>query len=559
MNDSKNTNQPMHPDFNEPMVPDYNKNLSGSTPLSTESFNLNNQPIVSGWSPGIAPTPGPLNEVAPLSPVAPNIGVISSGSIKNNFSGHINITPPVVPASVPSPNVIQYEIKTLASDKETLRTSGGAETLPETISSLPNTPQTLSQASVPYFVSAPVSAFTPNTASTSPSPFLSPALTPATVPISIPIQTVTSTPAPAPAPAPASVSAPALTPIPVSVPIINSAPTQTPAPLSSVPTSVPTPLSSFTVSSSNITQSASIPSTFTTSATNPSTQTFSPSLMDGEDFFNPAVATVVPVKKKNIKKNIFIISAIIIFIGLGALIVLLNPSILITALSPVELTDPVIPPVIPVEETPPPVTETPTLIPVYSSFFSVPANFVERFTIENITLESLKQILFASLTGEPARIAARDRVIREVIITNAGAPLTFSSFLPTFLPNISAERISAIFEDNFTLFVHENRFIGFIAQTKIGTTPAELIAFSASFEASPNLNSLYATSPGTMATFREGIINGNPVRQASFSAVPGQNLNYGWFRDALHRNYLIVSISYEGEGIIEAVRRARLH
>jgi len=284
--------------------------------------------------------------------------------------------------------------------------------------------------------------------------------------------------------------------------------------------------------------------------------------MGGEDFFNPAVAAVTPVKKKDIKKNIFIISAIIILIGLGALFVLLRASFFVTGPISVELTDSIAPPIIPAEETPPLVAEMPILtpiIPVYASFFSVPANFVERYTIENITLESLKQVLFASLTGEPARIAARDRVIREIVITNAGAPLAFSSFLSTFLPNISAERVSTIFEDNFTLFVHENRFIGFIAQTKIGATPTELIAFSTSFETSPHLNNLYATSPGTMTTFREGTINANPVRQTSFSAVPGQNLHYGWFRDALHRNYLIVSVSYEGEGMTEAARRARLH
>jgi len=232
--------------------------------------------------------------------------------------------------------------------------------------------------------------------------------------------------------------------------------------------------------------------------------------------------------------------------------------------TPVELTDTVTPPAVIVEVTPPPIVEPeptpPLVIPVYTSFFTTPANFVERYTIENITLESLKQVLFASLTGEPARAAARDRMIREVIVSRAnGAPLAFSSFLPTFLPDINAEKVSAIFEDNFTLFVHENRFIGFIAQTKIGTTPAELIAFSASIEASPNLNNLYATNPGTMATFREGTINGNPVRQTSFSAVPGQNLHYGWFRDTSHRDYLVVSISYEGEGMIEAVRRARLY
>lgn len=285
--------------------------------------------------------------------------------------------------------------------------------------------------------------------------------------------------------------------------------------------------------------------------------------MSEEEFFNP-VATVVPIKKKGISKTVFIISAIIILVGLSALVILFAMPLFRTAPVPVELTDIVAPPVVTIEVTPPivvePVPVPVPVIPVYASFFTTPANFVERYTIESITLESLKQVLFASLTGEPARAASRDRMIREVIVSNTGgAPLAFSSFLPTFLPDISTEKVSAIFEDNFTLFVHENRFVGFIAQTKIEATPTELIAFSTSLEASPHLNNLYATSPGTMTTFREGTINGNPIRQTSFSAVPGQNLHYGWFRDTSHRNYLIVSVSHEGEGMIEAVRRARLY
>ena len=607
MNDPTNTNQPMRPDFSDPMVPDYNKNLSESAPLNTEAFKLNNQPAVSGWYPGITPTPGPLNETTSPSSVSLNIGTTSSGSINNNFNERINITPSVASTPVPSPRVTQYEIKTLASDEKTLRASGGAETMSQTISSLPNITQNLSQAPVSSFVSTPVPTPAPAPSLTpvptpapvpSPAPFSAPtpisipstqvltptlvsAPTPSLTPIptpapasisaSTPVPIATSTPAPISipvfvpiinsTPAPTPVSAPTPAPAPVSVPIVNSALTQTPVSPASISTSVPTPLSASTISSLNITQPTSIPSTFNTSATSPSAQTFSPSLMDGEEFFNPVATAVTPVKKKSVKKSIFIIS-IIILIGLGALVVLLNPSVLINALTTTDLTEPIIPPVIPAEEIPPLVEEVPTptpIIPVYASFFSVPANFVERPIVENITLESLKQILFASLTGESARIAGRDRVIREVIITNAGAPLAFSSFLPTFLPNINAERVSAIFEDNFTLFVHENRFIGFIAQTKIGATPAEIIAFSTSFETSPHLNNLYATSPGTMTTFREGTINANPVRQTSFSAVPGQNLHYGWFRDALHRDYLIVSVSYEGEGITEAARRARLH
>ena len=540
MNEPTNTNQPMRPDFSGSAAPNYDDNLSGPTPLNTEGFGSDRGPAVSGWSPGVTPTPGPLNEVAPLSPVTPNVESSSFSPLRplsssipsmNNSSDRTNITPPTMSAPVPPPSAIQYEIKTLASDAEALKASGGAEALPQTMSSLPNITQTSPRAPASSFVTtpAPSSVF---------------ASTP--IPVSIP---TTSTPASVPAPAPAP-SFPPVPAAPASVITPTLTPTPAPAPLSS-----PAP-----IISPNITQSASYPS-IPALNTNPAPQTFSPSSLNGEDFFSPAVATVTaPVKKKGISKTVFIIGAIIVLIGLAMLIVLFAVP-LFRVPTPALIIDP--PPVITVEADPPLVVDPEPLpapvIPVYTSFFSIPANFVENPIVASKTLESLKQVLFASLTGEPARAASRDRVIREVVISRAGTPLAFSTFLPTFLPDINAGAVSTVFEDNFTLFVHENRFIGFIAQTKTGATPAELIAFSASLEASPNLSNFYATNPGAKSAFTDGTINGNPVRRVTFATAPGQALHYGWFRDVFHRSYLIVSISYEGEGIIEAVRRARLH
>jgi len=444
---------------------------------------------------------------------------------------------------VPPPSAIQYEIKTLASDAEALKASGGAEALPQTMSSLPNITQVSPQIPASSFVATPT---------------IIPVSTPvaAPIPTSAPVAVPIPTPAPIPSspPAPTVAFSPILSPTKAPTHVSTSTPVATPAP-------APSPLPSSTpIISPNITQPTSHPSVPALN-TNPAPQTFSPSSLNGEDFFSPAVAAVtVPVKKKGISKTVFIIGAIIVLIGLAMLIVLFSAP-LFRVSTPALIIDP--PSVITVEEAPPLIVEPEPLpvpvIPVYASFFSIPANFVENPIVASKTLESLKQVLFASLTGEPARAASRNRVIREVIISRAGTPLAFSTFLPTFLPDISAEKVSTIFEDNFTLFVHENRFIGFIAQTKTGATPAELIAFSASLEASPNLSNFYAADPGAKSAFTDGTINGNPVRRVAFAVAPGQALHYGWFRDAFHRSYLIVSISYEGEGIIEAVRRARLH
>lgn len=580
MNEPTNTNQPMRPDFSGSAAPNYNDNLSGPTPLNTEGFGSDRGPAVSGWSPGIAPTPGPLNEVAPLSPVTPNVEASSFSPLRsplpssmppmNNSSERTNIAPSTMSAPVPPPSAIQYEIKTLASDAEALKASGGAESLPQTMSSLPNITQTSPQAPASSFVTTPTvtSAPTPVSMPTTSTPASVSAPTPSLAFIPVPVSTAVPIPATVhiPAPAPIPSPSPSATPTVVSSSVISSVPTYVSAPTpvaTTAPTPAPAPAPlppSTPIISPNITQPASYPS-IPVLNTNPAPQTFSPSSLNGEDFFSPAVATVTaPVKKKGISKTVFIIGAIIVLIGLAMLIVLFAAP-LFRVPTPALIIDPL--PVITVEADPPLVVEPEPLpapvIPVYASFFSIPANFVERPIIENITLESLKQVLFASLTGEPARAAARDRMIREVIITSAGTPLAFSTFLPTFLPDINAGAVSTVFEDNFTLFVHENRFIGFIAQTKIGATPAELASFTVSLEASPNLSNFYATDPGAKSAFTDGTINGNPVRRVTFATAPGQAFHYGWFRDAFHRNYLIVSISYEGEGIIEAVRRARLH
>ena len=503
MNESTNTNQPIRPDFSGSSVSNYNNNLSGPTPLNTEGFGLNNQPAISNWSPGIAPTPGPLNEVAPLPTISPHTIAASSNSSNANFSGYASMTPPIMSVPVPSPSATQYEIKTLASDAEALKASGGAETLPQTTTSLPNITQDISRAPTSFITTS--------------------ATNPVVAPASIP------TPAPSPVPTPA--------PIPTPIPALVSTP--------------------------GTTQPAPTPPAFIASATNIAPKAFSPFSMGGEEFFDP-VATVTPIKKKGISKTVFIISTIIILTGLGILVILFAMPLFRATPTPVELTDTVTPPAIVVEVTPPLIVEPeptpPPVIPIYASFFTTPANFVERYTIENITLESLKQVLFASLTGEPARAAARDRMIREVIVSRVnGAPLAFSTFLPTFLPDINVEKVSAIFEDNFTLFVHENRFIGFIAQTKIEAMPAELINFSASLEASFNLGNFYITRPGTQSMFTDSVLGGNLIRKVSFTDAPGQDLHYGWFRDSRHRSYLIVSVSPAGEGMIEAVRRTGLY
>jgi len=131
---------------------------------------------------------------------------------------------------------------------------------------------------------------------------------------------------------------------------------------------------------------------------------------------------------------------------------------------------------------------------------------------------------------------------------SSSGPVAFSEFLPTMLPDILPEGIAGAFEEDFTLFVHKdgtNDLPGFIAKVKTGTAPETLSAISTALEASPNAGNFYATAPGAKSAFRDGSVNGDPVRYAPF-ATAGYAFNYGWFKDASGVDYLVVASSYKG-------------
>ncbi|MFA4999321.1 MAG: hypothetical protein WC519_01165 [Parcubacteria group bacterium] len=277
-------------------------------------------------------------------------------------------------------------------------------------------------------------------------------------------------------------------------------------------------------------------------------RTFTPAPMSGEAFFNPA-APATPAKKKEGSKAILIIGIVIIVAGLGVLGYIFGKPLFTTPIQTPES----LPPAIPPEETIPeelPPEETPA---VHSSYFTAAsADMTEEYSVESVTLESLK-----ALFPLPKDATASDNAIRELVISSAGIPITFSEFLSVMLPDLNAPGIAATFEDDFTLFVYEdgtNNLSGFIAKVKTDVAPETLASVSSALEASPNLANFYLTDPGTKSAFRDGTVTGGkPVRYAPFSTA-GYAWNYGWFKDASDSSYLVVASSYKG--ITEAVARA---
>lgn len=282
--------------------------------------------------------------------------------------------------------------------------------------------------------------------------------------------------------------------------------------------------------------------------TEASPKTFTPAPLGGEEFFSPAAAPAAPAKKKGSNKLLPIILIVVLVIGIGVAGWFFAKPLL---MSPAPQIPEALPPAIPpAEETPSeePVVETPAVTHV--SFFATPADVTDSLAVETVTMESLKALFPAPETSTLA-----DGAIRELDITSAGAPLKFSEFLPAMLPDILPAGVSS-FEEDFTLFVHKdgtNDLPGFIAKVKADTDPETLSAISAALEASPNAGNFYAVSPGAKSAFRDGAVNGDPVRYAPF-ATAGYAFNYGWFKDASDSQYLVVASSYKG--IVAAVTKA---
>jgi len=282
-------------------------------------------------------------------------------------------------------------------------------------------------------------------------------------------------------------------------------------------------------------------------------KTFTPAPM-GEPAFDKAAAAA-PVKKAGGNKALLILIISIVVIGVAAVgFFLVRPILFAPAPTPLESLPPAI---IPEEEVLPPselpeVSETPEVTPiVHSSFFSTPADNIESYTIETVTLTAVKT-LFAAPEGS----ALGDGTMRELIISDASGPISFSAFMGAFFPDMNMEALASAFEDDFTAFVYRDDssdLPGFIAKVSSEAAAETLSSMSTAIESSSNLGNIYLVDPGTVSTFRDGAVSGNPVRYAPF-ATAGYAFNYGWLKDDAGADYLMVSSSYQG--MTEAVSRA---
>ncbi len=307
-----------------------------------------------------------------------------------------------------------------------------------------------------------------------------------------------------------------------------------------------------------------VPQTFTPEAfTSTASAVFSP---------EEVAATKVEKPKGNTGKILLIVGSIVLVfgIGIGAYFLFAGKTAPVTPETPEVIAPPVeteLPPaeILPppaetppvegavIQETPPAIIEQPSRS--HSSLFVISSDAVEQKVVPTASLEEIKKAFYAVEEGVSA---PADGFMKEIVITKSGAGfINFSEFIGAFLPELNQDSIKALFSEDFTAFVHQDRtnpMMGFIASVKTEAAPEAVTAFSSSFEASKNIGNFYAKDPGNpAATWNGGFVSGKPVQYLAFPKA-GYAFDYGWFKDQNGKTYLVVSASYAG--MREAVRRA---
>lgn len=281
----------------------------------------------------------------------------------------------------------------------------------------------------------------------------------------------------------------------------------------------------------------------------PAAQAFSPaSIGVGEKAFTPGSAA--PKKKGKTVERIIV--AVVVIAALGALGVIgyrLTQNLFVTPIiEPVATPEPEITPPAPPEETQ---TEETTPALIHASFFTLAADKMETPALQSLSLSEIKSVIPPSEEEVPT-----DGSIREIVMSADNASVVLPEFLGFLTPDIDRTKVEEVFESDFTFFVYRDKTMdlpGFIAKVKAGTPAASLSEFSTLIEDSSDLINFYPTDPGTISSFKDGSLNGETVKYASFSKS-GYAFDYGWFTSADEETYLVVSTSYAG--MKEAVKRA---
>ncbi len=238
------------------------------------------------------------------------------------------------------------------------------------------------------------------------------------------------------------------------------------------------------------------------------------------------------------KKMVIWGGALILIIGAGVAGYLYVYPILFPKVPPPPAPAITVPPVIetPVEM---PVAVTPINLKQHVSFLAI-SDSVSPVSLVSPDLTSLKLALLQE--GQKTMPAGS---LAEVALSDAGGQTAASVVLPLLLPELTADSIKNLLEDDFTtvIFYDANgSWPAYIFKLSANSSIVEGQAITDSLEASPNLGNLFLNSPGAPNPngFKTGPVNGIAARYLTFEKT-GASLNFAWTKDKL-----IISSSYGG-------------
>ncbi|MBI3114786.1 MAG: hypothetical protein HYZ07_02390 [Candidatus Harrisonbacteria bacterium] len=149
--------------------------------------------------------------------------------------------------------------------------------------------------------------------------------------------------------------------------------------------------------------------------------------------------------------------------------------------------------------------------------------------------------IFAAMSAEAQRPAPANTV-KELALSDTSGQAPFSAFFNTLVPDITAQEIADVLEDDFTGFLYYDEqgvWPGYVAALKPTAIPSDAQATFAKLE-SADITVLYLEDVGVKGEFKSGQLSGVPTRYATFQK-PGASFNYGIFG-----NYLVLSTSFDG-------------
>lgn len=233
-----------------------------------------------------------------------------------------------------------------------------------------------------------------------------------------------------------------------------------------------------------------------------------------------AATPLLSAKKSSKTKTIALVIGLLI-IGVGA--ALLGYFIVFPALFPPKTNQPITVNETPITESPvneQPITQTePTRAAfIHQSLLTTSDGAIDA-TLGTINASSIAQVL----TQEAQRIASPGAFL-EIILKDPIGSVPAPLFLSALFPDITT--FANDLENDFTLAMYYDEngaWPVYIFKMKSGENTANLFQ---AFEASPNLTKLFASAPGTPATFKAGKIGTMDTRYMSYSQK-GASLNIG--------------------------------